>query len=342
MPERHPELIATGGTYALSLSLAIADYDHVHELVYGRIRPDGIVLTPFVLPVEEIFHRFLKNGEFDISEISFAKFIALTAQGDAPMVGMPVFPSRVFRHSAIYVTTGSAMQVPADLNGKRIGIPEWAQTAGVYVRGMLQESYGVDLASIDWVQAGVNEAGREEKVALHLPNGIQTRTRPDSTLNAMLLGGELDAVITARPPAAFTAGDPRICRLFADHRAEERRYWQETGIFPIMHAVAIRRPVFERHPWVAANLLKAFDHAKALGLERTRDITASRIPLPWVADLAREASEMFGPDPYPYGLAPNRTTLGAFCRYAHAQGITARRLDPAELFPPEVRSTVKV
>lgn len=339
---RRPELVHSDGTARLHLSLAVADYDHVHDLVSGAIRPEGIVLTPFLLPVEEIFYRFLKHEEWDVSELSFAKFIATTAGGDAPMVGLPVFPSRVFRHSAIYLRADCPIAGPDDLDGKRIGIPEWAQTAGIYVRGMLQESYGVDLTSIDWVQAGVNEAGRQEKVALSLPAGIRYRTRPDASLNDMLLAGEVDAIATARPPAAFTAGDPRVRRLFADPRAEEQRYFEATGIFPIMHTMAIRRSVFEQHPWIATSLLKAFEAAKANGIERTLDVAVSRIPLPWIAAFANDVRTRFGDDFWPYGIDANRPTLEAFCRFAHAQGITPHLMDPAELYPPEVRSSVKV
>ncbi|MCQ8783052.1 ABC transporter substrate-binding protein [Mangrovibrevibacter kandeliae] len=339
---RLPELLRSGGTARLHLTLAMADYDHVHGLAYGDVEPEGITLTPLLLPVEEIFFRFLKHGEFDVSEVSFAKFLALTAQGDAPMVGIPVFPSRVFRHSALYLRADSTIRTPDDLNGKRIGIPEWAQTAGIYVRGMLQESYGLDLASVEWVQAGVNQAGREEKVRLNLPNGIRYSSRPDTSLNDMLLAGEVDAIATARPPKAFTAGDERVRRLFDDPQAEERRYYAETGIFPIMHTMSVRRTVFERYPWIGTSLIKAFEEAKRIGLERTLDVAVSRIPLPWIASFASDVQKTFGEDFWPYGLEANRTTLEAFCRFGHAQGITERRLDPEDLFPKEVRSSVKV
>ncbi|EAS50389.1 putative 4,5-dihydroxyphthalate decarboxylase [Aurantimonas manganoxydans SI85-9A1] len=339
---RQPEFIRCGGTARLQLTLAMADYDHVHDLANGEIQPEGITLTPLLLPVEEIFYRFLKHQEFDVSEVSFAKFLALTAQGNAPMVGIPVFPSRVFRHSAIYLRSDSKICSPEELNGKRIGIPEWAQTAGIYVRGMLQESYGLDLASVDWVQAGVNQAGREEKVRLNLPNGIRYSSRPDSCLNDMLLSGEIDAIATARPPRAFAEGNERIRRLFADPQAEERRYWEDTGIFPIMHTISVRRHVFERHPWIGTSLVKAFEDAKRRGIERTLDVAVSRIPLPWIASFASEVQRSFGEDFWPYGIDANRPTLEAFCRFGHAQGITDRRMEPEELFPPEVRSSVKV
>ena len=171
--DREPQMIESGGTAKLHLTLATTDYDHVRDLTNGVVRPDGIVLTPFVLPVEEVFFRFIKNREWDISEMSFGKFIAYNALGNSPFIGIPVFPSRVFRHSAIYVRADRGIATPKDLEGKAVGIPEWAQTAGIYARGYLAETAGVDLRKIKWVQAGVNQAGRDEKVEFKLPPGIQ-------------------------------------------------------------------------------------------------------------------------------------------------------------------------
>jgi 4,5-dihydroxyphthalate decarboxylase len=339
---REAEIIQDGGTARLHLTMAVADYDHIRDLVHGVVRADGIALTPFVLQVEEIFHRFIKNLEWDVSEISFAKYAALTAQGAAPMVAIPVFPSRVFRHSSIYVRTDRGIATAKDLENRTIGIPEWAQTAGIYARGMLAEYYGVDLAKVRWVQAGVNEPGRVEKVEFTLPAGIRYESRPDASLSQLLLSGEIDAAMSARVPSALAAPEGGIARLFPDYRAEELRYFEKTRVFPIMHTIAIRRAVFERHPWVAMNLFKAFDEAKRRSAERVGDITAARIPLPWSASLAAEFAEAFGPDLFPYGVEANRPTLEAFCRFAHDQGITGRRMSPDDLFPREVRATAKV
>jgi 4,5-dihydroxyphthalate decarboxylase len=340
--EREPQVIESGGTARLYLTLATADYDHVRDLINGVVRPDGIVLTGFVLPVEEIFFRFIKNREWDISEMSFGKFIAYASQGHSPFVGSPVFPSRVFRHSAFYVHADRGIAAPKDLEGKTIGIPEWAQTAGIYARGFLAETAGVDLRKIKWVQAGMNEAGREEKVEFTLPPGIQYSQRRDTSVSAMLLSGEIDAALSARVPDAFASGGGRIVRLFPDYRAAEMAYHAATGIFPIMHVIAMRRAVFERYPWVAMNMLTAFGQAKDRSRERINDLTASRIPVPWSASVAGEWSKSFGDDPFPYGLEANRKTLEAFCRFAHDQGVTAKRLAPDDLFPREVRACVRV
>jgi 4,5-dihydroxyphthalate decarboxylase len=340
--DRAPEIIESGGTAKLHLTLATTDYDHVRDLVNGAVRPDGIVLTPFVLPVEEVFFRFIKNREFDVSEMSFGKFIGYASQGNSPFVGIPVFPSRVFRHSAFYVRADRDIATPKDLEGKTVGIPEWAQTAGIYARGFLAETAGVDLTKIKWVQAGMNEAGREEKVEFTLPKGVQYSQRRDTSVSEMLLSGEVDAALSARVPDAFTRAPGKIVRLFPDYRADEMAYHTATGIYPIMHVIAMRRAVFERHPWVAMNMLKAFDEAKARSVERIRDLTASRIPVPWAASIIDEFAKNFGDDPFPYGLEENRKTLDAFCRFAHDQGVTAKKLTPDDLFPKEVRASVRV
>ncbi|HKS85119.1 MAG TPA: ABC transporter substrate-binding protein [Pseudolabrys sp.] len=340
--DREPEIIESGGTARLHLTLATTDYDHVRDLVNGVVRPEGITLTAFVLNVEEVFYRFIKNREWDVSEMSFGKFIGYASQGNSPFVGIPVFPSRVFRHSAFYVRADRGIATPKDLEGKRVGIPEWAQTAGIYARGFLAETAGVDLRKIQWVQAGMNEAGREEKVEFVLPAGIRYEQRRDTSVSAMLLSGEIDAAISARVPDAFEKGAGKIIRLFPDYRAEEMRYYTATGIYPIMHVIAMRRAVFERYPWAAMNLFKAFDDARRRSLERIRDLTASRIPVPWAAAIADDWSKGFGNDPFPYGLESNRKTLDAFCRFAHDQGVASKRLRSDDLFPKEVRASVRV
>ncbi len=340
--EREPAIIESCGTARLHLTLAVTDYDHVRDLVNGAVTADGITLTAFVLPVEEIFFRFIKNQEWDVSEMSFGKFIGYAAQGNSPFIGIPVFPSRVFRHSAFYVRADRGIRTAKDLEGKTVGVPEWAQTAGIYARGFLSETAGVDLAKIKWVQAGMNEAGREEKVEFKLPPGIQYLQRRDTSISAMLLSGEIDAAISARVPDAFSKGGGKIVRLYPDFRTDEMRYYEATGIFPIMHVIAMRRAVFERYPWVAMNLLKAFEQAKQRSLERINDLTASRIPVPWAASVGGEWGKAFGADPFPNGLEANRKTLEAFCRFAHAQGVTATKLSPDDLFPKEVRASVRV
>ena len=232
----------------LVLTAATPDYDQVRDLVLGRVRPEGIDLTFLTFPVEEIFYRFIVYKEWDISEISMAKYVSLIARGDQNFWALPVFPSRVFRHSSLYVRRNGPIKKITDLAGRRVGIPEWAQTAAVYSRGFLVHQYGLKLSSIDWVQAGVNQPGRVEKVDLKLPKGVKITSMLEKSLNGMLLSGEIDAVLAARPPDAFLAGDPNIRRFFENYQEVEQDYYKETGIFPIMHAVAVRRDVLDRIP----------------------------------------------------------------------------------------------
>jgi len=309
----------------LSLSLAISPYDHARDL-----RPQGIDVTVLELPVEEIFYRFTRFREWDASEMSFGKVVALLSQPAPDIVAIPVFPSRVFRHSAIY----TRLETPQDLEGKRVGVPEWAQTAGIYARGLLQHEYGVDLRRIEWIQAGVRQPGREEKVELKLPAGIRITPAPDKTLAGMLASGELDAAISAR--------DPGGRRLFQDYQEIEQAYFIKTRIFPIMHVVVLRREVYERDRWVAMNLVSAFEEAKRASQERITEIGLSHVPMPWLAEHARRWREAAGEDFWPYGIEANRSTLEAFLQYAHEQGVAARRLRMEELFAPETLERAKI
>jgi 4,5-dihydroxyphthalate decarboxylase len=324
------------------LTLAMSEYDHVRDLTAGVVEAEGIELTHLPLPVEEIFYRFTRFREWEVSELSMGKYVSLVSQGDTSLTAIPVFPSRAFRHSAVYVRRDGPVRRPEDLAGRRVGIPEWAQTAGIYVRGFLVHQYGLRLQDVDWHQAGVDQSGRVEKVALKLPAGVRVTPRPDRTLDRMLLAGEVDAVISAHPPASVEQRRPEIARLFPDAMAVERAYWRETGIFPIMHAVAIRHDVVDRHPWVAMSLYKAFSDAKRRSLARALEVTATRFPVPWVSEHAAQARELFGEDFWPYGIEPNRRTLDAFLGFALEQGVCHRPVTVDELFPPEVRESFTV
>jgi 4,5-dihydroxyphthalate decarboxylase len=324
------------------LTLAISPYDHVADLVTGKIVPEGIRLTCLTLPVEEIFFRFLKYREWDVSELSFAKYASLISQGDDSLTAIPVFPSRIFRHSSIYVRRDGPVRTPQDLAGKRIGLPEWAQTAAVYSRGFMMHQYGIDLTGIDWVQAGVNEPGRAEKVVLNLPPGIRLTPQPAGTLSRMLADGEIDAVLSAHPPECFESGHPNVTRLFEDYITAEADYYRDTGIFPIMHVLAVKRTLVQAQPWIAMSLLKAFEEAKRRSVARALEITAPRFPIPWCFEHARRAQSLFGSDYWPYGVEGNRTTLAAFLQYAYEQGVCHRHLAPEDLFPGPVMQRVRI
>ena len=326
----------------ISLTLALSYYDHVSDLLRGRVRPEGILLNPIELPVEEIFFRMVKFAEWDVCEFSFAKYVSLVGAGSPAFRAIPVFPSRVFRQSAFYVAPRAGIAAASDLVGRRVGIPEWAQTAGVYARGYLQHQCGVPLGKIHWVQAGVNEPGRKEKVELALPDGVSVERVQDRALNDMLLAGEIDAMISAHEPRSFVAGDPRIARLWPDYRAVEEAYYRETGIFPIMHVVVIRADKLEHYPWIARNLFKAFEEAKAASLRELARLTTSRLPFAWAQHAAQKAGNLFGEDCWPYGVEPNRPTLEAFVQYCHEQGVTQRRVQVEELFPKELEDSFKI
>lgn len=331
------------GTSRLALSIAVGDYDHVRDLLSGEVTVDGIELRVAKRhPVEEIFYRFTTFREWDVSEMSFAKYVALASQPQCDLVAIPVFPSRAFRHSSIYVRDDSGLASPQELTGKRIGVPEWAQTASIYTRGLLTHEYGVPLSSVQWTQAGVNEPGRKEKVRLKLPPGVSLHPAPGHSLSDLLAAGNLDAVLSARAPRAFLAGGGGIRRLFENPREVEMAYWKKTGIFPIMHVVALRREVVEAHPWIAMNLLQAFTEAKRRSLERISDVTASPVPLPWVSGYAETSREMLGVDFWPYGIEGNRATLDAFLQFAAEQGVTQRRLNVEEIFVASTLSSVRV
>jgi 4,5-dihydroxyphthalate decarboxylase len=322
---------------AVPLTLAISHYDHVRDLTTGRVSVEGATLRCLELPVEEIFFRTRHFSEWDVAEMSLAKFASMASQDDDSLVGIPVFPSRVFRHSSIYVPDGRLRDL-SDLAGGTVGVPEWAQTASVYTRALLAEEYGVPLGSIRWLVAGVNSPGRKEKVRLNLPPGLNVTWVDDRSLDELLLGGDVDAVLSARPPRSFEAGTGQVRRFFADHAEVEFDYASRTGIVPIMHLVVIRRAVADAHPWLAANLFDAFEEARQRSIARLREVTISRFPLLWPASEMDRTSAVFGQEYWPYGVAANWPTLDAFLGWSHEQGVTHRRLAPEELFPESVRT----
>lgn len=322
----------------LPLTMAVTYFDHISDVLRGRVRPEGIDLKILQLPVEEVFFRMLHFGEFDVSEFALGKYVSLVAAGNAPFRAIPVFPSRVFRQSAVYVGADKGIREPKDLTGRRVGIPEWAQTACTYARGYLQHHWDLKLEDVRWVQAGVNEAGRKEKVKLSLPAGIKIEHVADRSLNEMMLAGDLDAMISAREPDAFLEGDPRIVRMWPETRALEEAYYRETGVFPIMHVIVIKNEVLDRNPWIATNLYKAFEQAKANTLRHIDSANSSRVPFAWAFDAVREAKRVFGEDFWPYGMQANHRTLDTFLQYAFEQGVTQRRVAVEELFPKEVQA----
>ena len=326
----------------LQLSLAVSDYDHVRDLTSGKIPVDGVDLLPLDLHIEEIFHRLLTYGEFDIGEMSMGMYTSMVSQGIGDYLAIPVFPIRSFRHSIIFVRADAGITEPKDLMGKRVGIAQWSQTALTYVRAFLMHDYDVALSKIHWVQAGVNQPGRIEPVKLALPLGVAVEEVKDRSLNEMLVAGDLDAVISAREPNAFSSGQAGLRRLFEDFQAEEKAAFRRTGVFPIMHCVVVRKKLLDEHPWLARNLYDGFEAARRAGAERARDNTSSRFALPWTAAYMMDAASVLGEDPFAYGIAANSVTLEAWTNYAYEQGVAHRRVSPEELFASQLQSEYRV
>ena len=326
----------------LTLSLATCDYDHVRDLASGKVRAEGIDITHLVyVEPHFIFHQATHFSDFDICELSFGRYTSLISTGDNDKIALPVFPSRVARIGSFFVRAGSKIKKPEDLQGARIGVPEWAQTAVVYAKGWLQNQVGVDLASVKWFQTGIDEPGRPEPVKLKLPKGIKITQAYDRTLSDMLLAGDLDCVITALPPKPFRDGSDKIVRLVKDSQKAERAYYEETGIYPIMHVMAVRKSILKEHPWAAVSLMDGFEAAKNNALERALRGSHSCYPIPWGYDAALAARALFGDDFWPYGLEKNRKTLEAFVRFAHQQGVAHRKLTVEELFAPQTLDRAK-
>jgi 4,5-dihydroxyphthalate decarboxylase len=324
------------------LSLACWDYDRTQPLADGSIRPDGLDLTYLCLPVEETFFRMLRHREFDAAEMSLSSYVVglAAAPDDCPFVAVPVFPSRAFRHNGIYIHTGSGIEKPADLVGRTVGVPEYQLTANVWIRGILADHHGVPVSSVRYRTGGMHEPGRVEKQTLTLPPEIDIGPIPEHrTLADMLVSGEIDALYAPRTPRPLLEGRPEVRRLFTAPRAAEEQYAAETGIFPIMHVVVLRRDVYQARPWVARSLYTAFERAKAATEQRMGETAANRYMLPWLYDEVERTRRLLGTDFWPYGLERNRHTLEVFLRYAHEQGLTARQLRPQELFVPETQES---
>ena len=324
----------------LKLTIATTDYDHFRDFRFGVVKAEGIDHTWLNLGHHECFARFTANREFDVSELSIAKFLALISRPNSDIVGLPVVCSRLFRFSSFYVNTKSKIAVVQDLRGKKIGSPEWAHSAAVYMRGWIHEEMGVSLTDVDWYQAGANAPGREEKIELELPKGLRLTRIPDKSLSDMLASHEIDCAIIARPPTCFLKGHPDVVRLFPDYAEMEEAYFTRTRVWPIMHIIAMKRSIAAEHPWVARNLYNAFLESKRRSLERILDPAVSRYPVPWLATYACRMCDIFGGDLYPYGIEENRPTWEQIARYTSQQGIAHRPMKPEEFFPDGIMTKV--
>ncbi len=328
---------------AVKLSLAVCHYDRTIAIFDGRAPIEGCDVTAVPLEPEESFHRAFKFQEFDVTEISMSSYLMTASRGEAHYIAIPAFVSRLFRHSSIYIRTDRGIKTPADLKGKIIGVPEYQMTANVWVRGILEEEYGVKPRDIRWRRGGMEDPGREERAKIKLPDDIELQAVPtDRSLTDMLEKGELDAVIGARAPTCFLRGVPNVARLFPDYPAVEEAYYKKTKLFPIMHAIGIRRSLVEKDPWLAVSVYKAFLKAKALCLHEMGQIGHLATMLPWPVHEYDRVRKFMGEDFWPYGAHENRHALETLMRYSFEQGLSARKLDVDEMFAKPTYDLTKI
>jgi 4,5-dihydroxyphthalate decarboxylase len=317
----------------LDLAIAVGPYDRTRALIDGSVQIDGVNAHCMTLSPEEIFFRAFRQAEFDICELSLSSFTVKTAQGDCPYVGVPAFVSRAFRHTSIWVRT-DRIKKPEDLKGKKVGLPEYQLTANVWARAILEDDYGVKPSDIHWIRAGIEDAGRPEKISIKLPANVKLEDGPPGKSSSQLLAeGAIDGFIAPRPPS-LPKNTPNVGWLFPDPTAAAQDYFKRTGIFPIMHLVGVRKTLAEQHPWLPGAVYKAFEQAKARALEQLSDTSATKVTLPFVEERLKEARELMGEDFWSYGLKANRKTLETFLRHHHAQGLSSREVKPEELFHP--------
>jgi 4,5-dihydroxyphthalate decarboxylase len=311
----------------IELTIACGRYDRTQPLIDGRVPVEGVDLTFLPLRPGETFWRMLNHGEFDASEMSLSSYSILRSEGDTRFIALPVFPSRVFRHSAVYLRADSTIKTPQDLRGKRIGVGDYQMTAAVWTRGFLSDDYGVKPEDIDWV------IGRPVRT-IKPPEGIRCQfMKPDTTLEAMLEGGEIDALISVMIPPALGS---KFRRLFAEPRKVERDYYRRTGIFPIMHTFVLKRALYQANPWLAISFYRAFCHARDVAYYWMYDTDALTVSLPWVIDELEETRKIFGPQVWDYSIEGSRPTLEALLRHLDEQQLTRRKMTIEELFVPNI------
>ncbi len=327
----------------IRLTLACWDYDRTRALQDGRVEVEGVELTYLPLRVEETFWRMLRYQEFDACELSMGSYLVDVDKGSPRFIAIPVFPSRAFRHSSIFINTDSGIHEPKDLVGKRVGVPEYQMTMAVWVRGILQHEYGVRPEKMKWFTGGQEKPGRVDKVKHDFPPGIDIRSiGPEQTLSSMLESGEIDALMSTYLPQPFVRRSPKVRRLFPNFRDVEKEYYRQRKIFPIMHTVALRQDVYQKYPWVAQSLYKAFCEAKKRCQESMYEFSALKYMIAWSLAEMEEEREIFGEDLWPYGLEANQHVLETLVQYAHEHGLVKKRADLKSLFAPNTQEDFKI
>ncbi|MSQ55458.1 MAG: ABC transporter substrate-binding protein [Betaproteobacteria bacterium] len=327
----------------LPITLACGLYDRTYGLHDGSVPVEGVDLNFLPMMPVETFRRQGRHAEFDASEFSLSTFLVLHARGDRRFVGIPVYPSRRYRHEHVWINAHAGIRTPHDLKGKRVGVQEFVQTAALWIRGFLEHDYGVRTQDVDWYFGGYNEPDPHFKprIEMAMPANVRTQViAGDTCIDAMLDRGEIDAVLPALP-ASFRRGSPNVARLFPDFRAAEEDYFRRTRIFPIMHVVVIRRELYEQNRWVAQALYKAFVRAKELAIRRLTTSPPLHATLPWLTEHIEATQRVMGRDYWSYGLEQNRHVLETAARHAWEQGMLEKpiaRID--ELFAPETHAGV--
>jgi len=307
----------------------------MRPLVDGEVQIEGVDPTFMLQEPEEIFFRALRHADYDICELSLSSYSVKTAAGTSAYVAIPVFPSRAFRHTSLYVNVNAGIDKPEDLKGKRIGVPEYQLTANVWVRLFLEEEYGIKASDVTWVRGGYEDPTRVEKISLNLPKDVELVNAPEGkTISGMLEANEIDALVGPRAPSCFDRGSPNVKYLFDDPQAEAAAWYRKTRLFPIMHTLGIRRTLVEQHPWLPMSVMKAFEKSKAIALHRLTDTSATKVTLPFIETQLRAARELMGDDFWSYGFAANEHTLNRFLAQHHAEGLSSRLLEAKDLFHP--------
>ena len=320
----------------LKLRFASGGYDRMEAIQRELIKPDGIELDFHEINApRRIFDGLLGDGIFDVSELSSSEFITRMLRGNFPFVGIPVFPSRAFRHGFIFVNARSGIETPKDLEGKLIGVPQHSQTAAVWIRGHLQDDYNVDLSTLRWLEGSVEVAGEHARIETTSPMvAIQLDSNETGkSMNNLLASGYIDAILGSRRPESLSQ-HPDVVRLFPNYREIERDFYRRTRIHPIMHVITIRQDIYEKDPWIAASLYQAFDAAKNWALDRLRISASQHSMLPFMFADMDEVDELFDGDPWPYGIEPNRPTLEALVRHLREQHFITEAPPIEELFVP--------
>jgi 4,5-dihydroxyphthalate decarboxylase len=316
-------------------------WDRTLALRTGEVVPDGIDLRYRVFEDPgELFVRQCRDAEFDLSELSFSSYLAMISRGDDRFVGIPIFPSRHFRHAQLYVNADAGISRPEDLRGRTVGVLEYQMTAALWIRAFLQHDYDVPPSAVDWVTGGLRTPEYVERLELELPADVSLRRiGADETLEGLLESGGIAALISAYPPERMGQPGSRVQHMFPDFRSVERDYYQRTKIFPIMHLVAIRREHYEKYPWIARSLYAAFEHAQEMGSRRIHQITGLAVSLPWLESELAEVERLFDGNPFRGGVRANRATIEALLDYSAEQGLSSRRLAVEEIFAPETLDT---